>query len=49
MKQVIEELKTGRVRVEENSAPQCGRTESLIGKAIARLNLLSRAYQTKCG
>jgi predicted dehydrogenase/threonine dehydrogenase-like Zn-dependent dehydrogenase len=69
MKQVVEEMKSGRVRVLENPAPQCGRNEilirnvaslispgteklmiemgkkSLVGKAIARPDLVSRAYQ----
>jgi predicted dehydrogenase/threonine dehydrogenase-like Zn-dependent dehydrogenase len=69
MKQVIEELKTGRVRVVENPATRCGSNEvliknavslispgteklmiemgkkSLVGKAIARPDLVSLAYQ----
>ncbi len=69
MKQVIEQLRTGRVRVVENPAPRCGADEvlvknrvslispgteklliemgrkSLAGKAIARPDLVSLAYQ----
>ncbi|MBI3787736.1 MAG: zinc-binding alcohol dehydrogenase, partial [Ignavibacteriales bacterium] len=69
MKQVVEELKTGRVRVVENPTPQCGAREilvknivslispgteklmiemgkkSLVGKAMARPDLVSLAYQ----
>ncbi len=69
MKQVIEELKTGRVRVVDNPATRCGSNEvliknavslispgteklmiemgkkSLVGKAIARPDLVSAAYQ----
>ena len=69
MKQVIEELKTGHVRVVENPATRCGSNEvliknavslispgteklmiemgkkSLVGKAIARPDLVSLAYQ----